>query len=217
MSETESDVRICLIGKVAEDQETLELAKLFEVGVERSETGVEYLPKIVSPKGIEYVPILRSENGIEYIPIKHSLAVQENEPDSIWVREIGESYRLVPSPSTTYLIMDRFEGHLYDALLEVKKIESRINKEASSKSKAVVRRCQVFGWPAFRHLSNRGLPPFKARPIFNFSMEGVIVCFEGIHNRDELVRVLAYSFCFYFPTPPPSPPTFSPPIDLVTG
>jgi hypothetical protein len=49
--------------------------------------------------------------------------------------------------------------------------------------------CRVLGYPALLECAkiDKELPN-PSRPIFNYSMKGVVSAFSGIRKRDELVR-----------------------------
>lgn len=50
---------------------------------------------------------------------------------------------------------------------------------------------RVLGPPALQHFAKHWEPlPTATRPIYNFSMKGVITCFTGIRKREELVSKL---------------------------
>lgn len=67
-------------------------------------------------------------------------------------------------------MLEKFEGDNYDML---------------SKS-----RRPLLGPSALQQLANKGekLPDYNTRPLYNLAMSGVVVCFTGFRNKDDLVR-----------------------------
>lgn len=53
---------------------------------------------------------------------------------------------------------------------------------------------RVVGPPALKQFAKNWEPlPTTTRPVYNFSMKGVITCFTGIRKREELVSLLQIS------------------------
>jgi protein ECT2 len=50
---------------------------------------------------------------------------------------------------------------------------------------------RVLGYPIILELSKSEIPELPAhnRPVFNYSMKGIVAAFSGIRKRDELVRI----------------------------
>lgn len=50
----------------------------------------------------------------------------------------------------------------------------------------------MLGYPVILDLSKDEVPELpsnaRSRPVFNYSMKGVVAAFSGIRKRDELVR-----------------------------
>lgn len=83
---------------------------------------------------------------------------------------------------TTFFILPDFDGPMFEAI------------QATGH--------RILGPPALQHhqTHNEGLVVNKKRPVYNYSMKGVITCFTGIRNKGELVSA-------NFPTRlPPRPP-----------
>uniref|UniRef100_A0A0K8TS04 Putative guanine nucleotide exchange factor pebble n=1 Tax=Tabanus bromius TaxID=304241 RepID=A0A0K8TS04_TABBR len=114
------NLRICLVGQVAEDTATVDAAQTFGV------------------------PVITSETGMEIVP------------DLNW---------------TTYFILNDFDGEAFDVI---------------HKSKH-----RIMGPPALQQAVQMkdGLI-HNNRPVYNFSMRGVITCFTGIRKKDELTRLV---------------------------
>lgn len=72
---------------------------------------------------------------------------------------------------TTYFILRDFDGPMFEAI------------QATGH--------RILGPPALQHhqAHNESLVVNKKRPIYNYSMKGVITCFTGIRNKGELVSV----------------------------
>ncbi|XP_053956531.1 protein ECT2 isoform X1 [Anastrepha ludens] len=119
-SPSPENLRICLVGDVVNDAETVEAARCFNV------------------------PVITSENGLDVLN------------DSEW---------------RTYFVLKDFEGPIFDAIHKNKKC--------------------ILGPPALKHAaeSKDGLIR-NARPIYNYSMRGVVTCFTGIRKKDELTRLV---------------------------
>ncbi|XP_036338298.1 protein ECT2 isoform X1 [Rhagoletis pomonella] len=119
-SPSPENLRICLVGDVVNDAETVEAARCFNV------------------------PVITSENGLDVLN------------DYEW---------------RTYFVLKDFEGPIYDAIHK--------NKQC------------ILGPPALKHAaeSKDGLIR-NARPIYNYSMRGVVTCFTGIRKKDELTRLV---------------------------
>lgn len=70
---------------------------------------------------------------------------------------------------TTIFVLESFEGDVYNTLYKSKQ--------------------PLLGPPALQELANQKKPlPKNTRPLFNLSMTGVVVCFTGFRNKDDLVR-----------------------------
>nr|XP_036214948.1 protein ECT2 isoform X1 [Bactrocera oleae] len=119
-SPSPENLRICLVGDVVNDTETVEAARFFNV------------------------PVITSENGLDALN------------DYEW---------------RTFFVLKDFEGPIYDAIHR--------NKQC------------ILGPPALKHaaVSKDGLIR-NARPIYNYSMRGVVTCFTGIRKKDELTRLV---------------------------
>lgn len=111
--------RICLVGTVLENGNTVAAAQSFGV------------------------PVISSETGAEFVA------------DNDW---------------TTFFVMHDFEGDIFKAIQKTKH--------------------RILGPPALQHCADTkdGLV-HNNRPIYNYSMKGAIMCFTGIHQKDELVRI----------------------------
>lgn len=119
-SPSPKDLRICLVGDVANDTATVEAAKTFGV------------------------PVVSSESGLDIVS------------DVGW---------------TTYFIMNDFESPAFET---IHKSEHR-----------------VMGPPALLHAAEAGDGlKHNSRPVYNYSMRGVITCFTGIRKKDELTRLV---------------------------
>ncbi|XP_030754873.1 protein ECT2 isoform X2 [Sitophilus oryzae] len=72
----------------------------------------------------------------------------------------------------TYYIIDSFEGDIYNAL---------------SKSRQT-----ILGPTALQQLAAKEKKelPDNTRPLFNIAMRGVVVCFTGFRNKDELTKLV---------------------------
>lgn len=83
----------------------------------------------------------------------------------------GEEYSKDYSCSTVFVV-EKFEGDNYDLL---------------SKS-----RRPILGPLALQQLANKKgkLPDNNTRPLYNLAMSGVVVCFTGFRNKDDLVSIL---------------------------
>ncbi|XP_049314353.1 protein ECT2 isoform X2 [Bactrocera dorsalis] len=119
-SPSPENLRICLVGDVVNDTETVEAASCFNV------------------------PVITSENGLDVLN------------DYEW---------------RTFFVLKDFEGPIYDAIHR--------NKQC------------ILGPPALKHAaeSKDGLIR-NARPVYNYSMRGVVTCFTGIRKKDELTRLV---------------------------
>uniref|UniRef100_A0A0K8VQ84 Protein ECT2 n=1 Tax=Bactrocera latifrons TaxID=174628 RepID=A0A0K8VQ84_BACLA len=119
-SPSPENLRICLVGDVVNDTETVEAARCFNV------------------------PVITSENGLDVLN------------DYAW---------------RTFFVLKDFEGPIYDAIHR--------NKQC------------ILGPPALQHAaeSKDGLIR-NARPVYNYSMRGVVTCFTGIRKKDELTRLV---------------------------
>ncbi|XP_054086250.1 protein ECT2 isoform X2 [Zeugodacus cucurbitae] len=119
-SPSPENLRICLVGDVVNDAETVEAARSFNV------------------------PVITSENGLDVLN------------DYEW---------------RTFFVLQDFEGPIYDAIHR--------NKQC------------ILGPPALKHAaeSKDGLIR-NARPVYNYSMRGVVTCFTGIRKKDELTRLV---------------------------
>lgn len=81
--------------------------------------------------------------------------------------ETGEEYAQDQS-CTTIFVLNSFEGVVFNALYKSKQ--------------------PLLGVPALQQLASKNEPlPNNTRPLFNLSMSGVVVCFTGFRNKDELV------------------------------
>lgn len=69
----------------------------------------------------------------------------------------------------TYYVIDQFEGDLYSCLCKSRQT--------------------ILGPPALQQLARKEKKelPDNTRPLFNIAMRGVVVCFTGFRNKDELV------------------------------
>ncbi|TMW51769.1 hypothetical protein DOY81_003150 [Sarcophaga bullata] len=119
-SPSPESLRICLVGDVINDPNTVEAAQTFGV------------------------PIITSETGLELI----------NDYD--W---------------RTYFIINDFESPVYEAIHKSKQC--------------------ILGPPALKQSAamKDGLT-HNARPIYNYSMRGVVTCFTGIRKKDELTKLV---------------------------
>lgn len=72
---------------------------------------------------------------------------------------------------TTYFVMQEFEGEHFNVIRKSKH--------------------RIYGPTALRQIaeSGKGLV-YVNRPLYNFSMKGVITCFTGIRKKDELTRLV---------------------------
>lgn len=69
---------------------------------------------------------------------------------------------------TTIFVLDNFEGDVYNKLYKTKQ--------------------PLLGPPALRQLAQKNEKlPNNTRPLFNLAMTGVVVCFTGFRNKEELV------------------------------
>lgn len=97
------------------------------------------------------------------------------------LRAVAESFRVPVLTSedgkdyvqdfnfNTMFVLDCFEGDIYNYLYK--------------------QRQSVLGSIALQQLANKSEPlPDNTRPLFNLAMTGVVVCFTGFRNKDELVR-----------------------------
>lgn len=83
--------------------------------------------------------------------------------------ETGEEYAKDTSCSTIF-VLEKFEGEIFEKL---------------NKSKH-----PLVGPPALQQLSSRKEKlPNNTRPLFNLAMTGVVVCFTGFRNKNELVSL----------------------------
>ncbi|KAK9696112.1 BRCA1 C Terminus (BRCT) domain [Popillia japonica] len=85
--------------------------------------------------------------------------------------DTGEEYSNDQSCSTIF-VLEKFEGDNYDML---------------SKS-----RRPLLGPSALQQLANKGekLPDYNTRPLYNLAMSGVVVCFTGFRNKDDLTKLV---------------------------
>lgn len=72
---------------------------------------------------------------------------------------------------TTIFVLDNFEGDVYNKLYKTKQ--------------------PLLGPPALRQLAQKNEKlPNNTRPLFNLAMTGVVVCFTGFRNKEELVSTV---------------------------
>lgn len=92
---------------------------------------------------------------------------------------LGEEYLNSDSDITTVFVLDSFEGDIFNTLHKAKQL--------------------VLGPPALRQLADRKeVLPNNTRPLFNLAMLGVVVCFTGFRNKEDLVRIyLCISHCYF--------------------
>lgn len=89
---------------------------------------------------------------------------------SIVTSKTGEEYARDHSCSTIFVI-DNFNGDIYENLYKS--------------------RHPLLGPPALQQLANKNEKlPNNTRPLFNLAMLGVVVCFTGFRNKDDLVCLL---------------------------
>lgn len=80
---------------------------------------------------------------------------------------------------TTIFVVDNFEGDVYNKLYKTKQ--------------------PLLGPPALRQLLQKSRKlPNNARPLFNLAMTGVVVCFTGFRNKEELVSRFDCLFCLLY-------------------
>ncbi|XP_055380892.1 protein ECT2 [Condylostylus longicornis] len=114
------NLRICLVGNVCDDKNTVNAAK--KIGV----------------------PVITSETATDIIL------------DDVWV---------------TYFILNNFEGAIYEAIKKTKH--------------------KILGPPALHYIANSNMDlPSINRPLYNYSMKGVVTCFTGIRKKDELTELV---------------------------
>lgn len=81
----------------------------------------------------------------------------------------GEEYSRDPS-CTTVFVLETFEGDVFNVLYKSKQ--------------------PLLGPPALKQLADKNEPlPNNTRPLFNLAMLGVVVCFTGFKNKEDLVSV----------------------------
>lgn len=85
--------------------------------------------------------------------------------------DTGEEYANDSSCSTVF-VLEKFEGDNYELL---------------SKS-----RRPLLGPPALQQLANKNdrLPENNTRPLYNLAMSGVVLCFTGFRNKDDLTKLV---------------------------
>lgn len=86
----------------------------------------------------------------------------------IVVSETGREFAQENNCSTIFVI-DKFQGTVFSNLYKAKQ--------------------PILGPPALRQLvlRNEPLPNNKTRPLYNLAMSGVVVCFTGFRNKEDLV------------------------------
>lgn len=88
---------------------------------------------------------------------------------SIVTSETGIEYATDTNCSTIFIIED-FDGDIYDTLYKFKH--------------------PVLGPPAIQQLANKNDKlPNNIRPLYTLAMVGVVVCFTGFRDRDNLVGI----------------------------
>ncbi|XP_018330575.1 uncharacterized protein LOC108740672 [Agrilus planipennis] len=86
------------------------------------------------------------------------------------ISENGFEY-LGDKSHTTIFILDSFEGDLFNELYK--------------------HRQQILGVPALKQLANKNEKlPDNTRPLYNLAMSGVIVCFTGFRNKEDLTKIV---------------------------
>lgn len=76
---------------------------------------------------------------------------------------------------TTIFVINNFEGDVYNMLYKTKQ--------------------PLLGPPALTQLAQKNEKlPNNTRPLFNLAMTGVVVCFTGFRNKEELVSTLKFLF-----------------------
>ncbi|GAB0089910.1 ECT2 [Sergentomyia squamirostris] len=84
--------------------------------------------------------------------------------------ETGSEY-ILDDDWITYFVLNRFEGPMFEAI---------------HKSKH-----RILGPPALKELSlAKDVLPNSNRPVYNYSMRGVITCFTGIRKKEELTHLV---------------------------
>lgn len=144
-SDSDTRKRICLIDKLAQDEDILAASKLFKV------------------------PVITSETGEELVD------------DRSWM---------------TYFVVSEFEGPVFDSLHKSSLVQKHKYDRNSTKIKIFSSfTFRILGPPAFiaSAESHEGLPSHN-RPVYNYSMKGVVTAFTGIRKRDELVRLKITKF-----------------------
>lgn len=82
--------------------------------------------------------------------------------------ETGQEY-INDNNCSTIFVLENFEGDVYNTLYKAKQ--------------------PLLGPPALQELAADKKPlPKNTRPLYNLAMSGVVVCFTGFRNKDELVR-----------------------------
>lgn len=76
---------------------------------------------------------------------------------------------------TTIFVLDNFEGDVYNKLYKTKQ--------------------PLLGPPALKQLAQKNEKlPNNTRPLYNLAMTGVVVCFTGFRNKEELVSAMEAIF-----------------------
>ncbi|CAG9768830.1 unnamed protein product [Ceutorhynchus assimilis] len=72
----------------------------------------------------------------------------------------------------TYYVIDNFDGEIYNSLCKSRQT--------------------ILGPPALQQLASRDKKelPDNTRPLFNVAMRGVVVCFTGFRNKDDLTKLV---------------------------
>lgn len=88
---------------------------------------------------------------------------------SIVTSDTGFEYAADTNCSTIFII-DNFDGEIFDTLYKSKH--------------------PILGPPAIQQLTNKNDKlPNNIRPLYTLSMVGVVVCFTGFRDRDNLVGI----------------------------
>lgn len=122
-------------------------------------------PKTVEAARSFGVPVITSETGEEFLT------------DTSWL---------------TYFIMNDFEGPLFEAIQATGHRWVSWHWVLIEFTQLIgVDLFRILGPPALQHhmTAKEGLI-HKKRPIYNYSMKGVITCFTGIRNKGELVSII---------------------------
>ncbi|XP_060518984.1 protein ECT2 isoform X2 [Cylas formicarius] len=101
--------------------------------------------------------------------VLRSVAESFNVP--VVTSETGQEY-LEDNSCCTFFVIENFDGDVYNTICKSKQ--------------------SVLGPPALQQLAkknNKELPD-NTRPLFNIAMRGVVVCFTGFRNKDELTKLV---------------------------